>query len=136
MQKVFSAVKAVIKKNNRFLIINEIINNKTCWDLPGGKIEYKETPQETLHREVKEELGINIKILKHLGVFWFFKMTDDKQIICNTYLCEPESTKLDFTKNPAKDEEIAGYEWVTKEEFMKKYYKYFNKSIKDVISNL
>jgi len=136
MQKVFSATKAVIKKGNTFLIINEIINKKICWDLPGGKIEYKETPQKTLHREIKEELGINIKIIRHLGVFWFFKMTDEKQVICNTYLCDPENIKFDFTKNPAKDEKIAGYKWVTKKEFMKDYYKYFNKSIKEVINNL
>ncbi|MFH1822183.1 MAG: NUDIX hydrolase [Patescibacteria group bacterium] len=136
MQKVFSASKAIIKKGNKFLIINEHINGKICWDIPGGKIEYKETPQETVKREVKEELGITVKVIKHLGVFWFFKMADNKQVICNTYLCEPKSTKFNFSNNPAKDEEITGYEWVTKKEFIKKYFKHFNKSIKEIIDNI
>ncbi|MCO5950767.1 (deoxy)nucleoside triphosphate pyrophosphohydrolase [Mucilaginibacter flavidus] len=36
------------------------------WELPGGKIELNETPEECLVREIKEELDIEIKILKKL----------------------------------------------------------------------
>jgi len=36
------------------------------WELPGGKIEPNETPEECLVREIKEELDIEIKILKKL----------------------------------------------------------------------
>lgn len=34
------------------------------WGLPGGLIDYKESSIETAKREIKEELGINIKITK------------------------------------------------------------------------
>ena len=37
------------------------------WEFPGGKIEAKETPEECLEREVKEEININIRINKFLG---------------------------------------------------------------------
>jgi len=37
------------------------------WEFPGGKIEKKETPEQCLKREVKEEININIKINKFLG---------------------------------------------------------------------
>jgi len=36
------------------------------WELPGGKIEPNETPEECLVREIKEELDIEIEILKKL----------------------------------------------------------------------
>ncbi|MFH1427991.1 MAG: NUDIX hydrolase [Patescibacteria group bacterium] len=87
MQKVFTAVKAIIVNKNKFLVIKEIINNKTVWDLPGGKIEYGETPYETLKREVKEEIGLDIEIIKLAGIFWFFKVDNKKQVVCNAFLC-------------------------------------------------
>ncbi len=34
------------------------------WSLPGGHLEFGEEPKKALHREIKEELGVKIKILK------------------------------------------------------------------------
>jgi 8-oxo-dGTP diphosphatase len=36
------------------------------WELPGGKIEPNETPQQCLTREIKEELNIDIEIVNSL----------------------------------------------------------------------
>ncbi len=37
------------------------------WNLPGGLIELGETPEKALEREVKEEIGVKIKVLKYTG---------------------------------------------------------------------
>ncbi len=37
------------------------------WELPGGKVEPDETPEECLQREIKEEFDINVSVGKHLG---------------------------------------------------------------------
>ena len=36
------------------------------WELPGGKVEPNETPEQCLIREIKEELNIEIEIIKEL----------------------------------------------------------------------
>lgn len=38
------------------------------WGLPGGGMEYKETPQEAVVRECKEELGVDVRDVSDLPV--------------------------------------------------------------------
>ena len=39
------------------------------WSLPGGRMNIGDTPVTTVIREIKEELGFDIRILKKLHVF-------------------------------------------------------------------
>ena len=51
----------LVLDNDRILLINKVggpYDGKL--DLPGGTIEYKETPEKTLIRELKEEVGIEV----------------------------------------------------------------------------
>ncbi len=57
----------VIIENNKVLLVKEQKKDYiTPWFFPGGKKEGDETPEETCQREVMEELGIEIKIIKPL----------------------------------------------------------------------
>src|SRR5437868_13545475 len=45
------------------------------WELPGGKVEPGENPESAAVREIKEELGIDVKIEEKIGEKGF--KTDD-----------------------------------------------------------
>ena len=64
------AANAIIQKNNSILLVKRSIEPfKGLWSLPGGFIEYDETVEESLTREIEEETGLKIKPLKVIGVF-------------------------------------------------------------------
>jgi 8-oxo-dGTP diphosphatase len=43
---------------NELLLVNHRKNGKSYWLIPGGGMEYGETPEEALRREFREELNI------------------------------------------------------------------------------
>lgn len=62
--KIINVTAAIIERDGKFLIAKrkkgKHLENK--WEFPGGKIEQKETPEECLARELKEEFGIIAEI--------------------------------------------------------------------------
>jgi len=61
---MISISKAVIKKNNRFLLLKRYPKSKSfpnMWDFPGGKDDLNESPSESVIRETKEETNFDIK---------------------------------------------------------------------------
>ena len=64
-----TTVKALIEKDGKVLILKD---EKGVWELPGGKIDNSESEEETLRRELNEELGIeNAKIGQKIHTFDF-----------------------------------------------------------------
>ena len=57
-------VAAIISKNGKILIAKR--NNKgalaNLWEFPGGKVEIGENLESCLERELKEELGIKVRV--------------------------------------------------------------------------
>ena len=57
---------AIIINDGKILIAQRAEDQKLAgkWEFPGGKVEFGETPEECLKREIKEELGIKIEVDK------------------------------------------------------------------------
>ncbi|MEE8440399.1 MAG: (deoxy)nucleoside triphosphate pyrophosphohydrolase [Spirochaetia bacterium] len=55
---------ALIARNGAFLFVRRPTGGdlSECWELPGGKVEPGELPEEALRRELTEELGIEARI--------------------------------------------------------------------------
>ncbi|TCG10608.1 (deoxy)nucleoside triphosphate pyrophosphohydrolase [Mycoplasma marinum] len=112
MKKKIYVVAAVIKIREKMLIMQRggtgILNNK--WEFPGGKIEYGETIQETIVREIKEELDVNIKTSNIIGITEYeypFAIINLTFINC-VLLDSKESIKLNVHKD---------MKWITSDQF-------------------
>ena len=134
MKIVFSAVKALIKNQNKFLMVRLVINGKEVWDLPGGRITHGETPSEALRREIREELNSEIEIKKHFGIYWFYRLIDQNQVICNTFLCKLKEGSININLNPSETEDIKEFRWLTKQEMIEK--RASDNSFKEMIKGL
>jgi 8-oxo-dGTP diphosphatase len=61
MQQVTAAI---LMRDERLLLAKRATNSALAglWELPGGKVEAGETSEECLVREMREELGVAIKV--------------------------------------------------------------------------
>ncbi len=56
-------------KKEVLLIKRTIPPFKGTWVLPGGHVEYKEKVEDSLKREAKEEIGVELEIKELFGVY-------------------------------------------------------------------
>ena len=100
------------------------------WDLPGGKMEAGEQVEETLKREVSEELGVSkhdLKIIKPFDASVSnFKISHGQHIplILMTYICKLKKPERKFKLT----NEHAQYEWVNVKNAAVRLSTKFNKS--------
>ena len=83
-------VKAIVIYKGKILTLKKVkpsTDGLGYWEMPGGGLEYGETPHEALTRELKEETGLDIKILK--PVYTFTAIRPDYQTVGIGFLCIP-----------------------------------------------
>lgn len=87
-QTFWVATKALITNDqNQILIIYKSDKddvNPNDYDIPGGRLEFWEKAEEGIKREVKEELGIDVKMGKPSRIRWFVK--SDFHLVGITFL--------------------------------------------------
>jgi len=111
-RQFFVAVKALLFFDGKFLLVKRSDNARgehSYWEFPGGRLEFGETPEEALARELKEETSLSAKIIRPLQTWSFFR-GDDTQIVGITFLCKADSAIVQLSS------EHDAYSWITFDE--------------------
>lgn len=107
--------------NSRYVVVNAIVEHKGKillikrgidpgygkWALPGGFLDWDETIQEGVIREVQEETGLSVEVKEMLGVFDSTKRNSQK--IAFTFIVNV------IGQNDVKvqESEVLDFQWVT-----------------------
>lgn len=81
--------RAFILHRDKLLLIQRNLddaNNPGLWEIPGGKIDSGELPLTSLIREVKEEVGLNIRPISPTLAGWSYYITGQGKYAGMLYL--------------------------------------------------
>ena len=92
------AVRCYLIKGNKVVVTKYKIGNRKegYYEIPGGKIENGELPEQTAIREMKEETGIDIRNLKYRGnmiIEYPNRVLDFVVFVCDECEGEPQETE-------------------------------------------
>ncbi|WP_084281421.1 aminoglycoside 6'-N-acetyltransferase [Alkaliphilus transvaalensis] len=97
------AVKGLIIKNKHFLVMHKKGDDHQ-WELPGGRMEFGETAEMTVVREIEEETGLVVEPVKILDTWNLVR--EDRQITGIIYLCSLKEGKIKLSH------EHDAYRWI------------------------
>jgi 8-oxo-dGTP pyrophosphatase MutT (NUDIX family) len=97
-------VTAVIFNKDGKMVIVSRKNDHTDFNLPGGKIEFNESPEQAIAREVLEETGLDLDFNRNEIIYIGEAGVSDKNI-CQTYI----KSELDVYSLSSKEDAVVKF---------------------------
>ncbi len=111
------AVEALIEKDGKLLVTKRADDRDHGageWETITGRVEQGESFEDAVHREVMEETGLTIKILRPLGTFHFYRGKEKVEHLGLSFACEYVSGEVRLDPHESSD-----FRWATKEEALR-----------------
>ena len=106
------AIKALIKYNEKFLVLKKEGFVGGDYDIPGGRKKEDEDDESTLKREVAEEVKLDINIIRLLNDWEMDLPTKGFRLSGKTYLCSSDTDVINLS------DEHYEYKWLSKQEIL------------------
>lgn len=110
----------IIKQENKFLIMR--VNKTPYYHIPGGHIEIGEDSKQAVIREIKEEIGCDVKEARLFSIQENFWTRNNKKChgIEFYYIIKPKQQlpmqDCEKIENDKGEEKLLNFKWVTLEE--------------------
>ncbi len=119
--KAYFAQKAFILDNDRVLLVRKSSDDPDQpgrWEVPGGRMEFGEDVDDHLIREVREEVGLEIRPGPPFYL-WQWRLSRkgqndeplDIQIVAAARICEAQSCQIS-TVNRVEEDYLGEVQWV------------------------
>lgn len=101
------SIKGLLCRDNKILVLKTARSGR--WELPGGRMDFGETAEQTFKREMREELGFKkVKLGKFINI-WMF--TNVREGINHHFIILDFVISTDETEIKLSAEHIE-YKWV------------------------
>ena len=127
-------ITGMLIENNEILLVQQKLSDKRNWSLPGGRLERGETLSQGLIREMKEETGLDVEIIRML--YLCDVAASSNTILHITFLIkriggEIELPSNEFDENPIHDVKFVPISELVQYGFSEKFIQF----IRDGFSN-
>lgn len=117
-------VTGILIENDEILLVQQKVSDKRNWSLPGGRVEQGETLQQGLIREMKEETGLDVEIVRLLYVCDV--VASANTVVHITFLLRRVGGKIvlptnEFDENPIHDVQFVSVEELVRYGFSEKF---------------
>lgn len=117
MGSTFLRVKAIIKKEDKYLLIKRWVDDRIpdpfVWEFIDAEVNHGEAPDDAALRAIHEILSINDPVIEKIEYTWS-SMLGDTHCVGIAYICSiPEEEEARIVL----PEEYGEYEWVARKDF-------------------
>jgi len=84
-------------------------NERGTWEIPGGKVQFGETLEDAVKREMKEEYGVDIMLAYQFPAQNHFIPDEKQHWVPTNFLCRIEENQAPKIMEPDKCDEIGWF---------------------------
>lgn len=110
-----TAVKGIVERDGLILTVRRSPSDETgggTWELPGGKLDFGEHPEDALRREVREETGLEVEV-GQVAYVTSILTSAVRQVVIIAYRCTAASDAVTLSS------EHTAYRWADREELLR-----------------
>lgn len=111
---IYKVGAIILNSRKQILVVRKYLKEQLEFIIPGGRQEKNETDEQTLARELQEELGVSITSFEYFGRYEEIAVFEKVPLVMSVY-------KVNIEGEPSPKREIKEYVWVDRDYESKGY---------------